>query len=270
MERQSALIECFLDLGIPESVSPVSWEKSVDSLEAYLKKRSSKVFREDGKEWDYSLESAADGGPAFRERKAIPVHKLYEFQPDELAQPDWRIKITQESLVINVCSHSRDKWQWAQFRSFSEEIRQVFYNGLGLSHCEKPSVTCIFAFDSEHVGDPSLATEKWVEVKELLAPFSVMPTPEGFESYLPKYLCDQNWRCRCNGCEYVVVSQVKTAPPQDEKGPLSIFLYLTVASVENTGLQKDLPWDDWHALLKSSFQCHLTEKACRLLAEDFA
>lgn len=270
MKRPSTLIERFLDLGIPESVSPVSWEKSVDSLEAYLGKRFPKMFRENGEEWDYSLETASDGGPAFHERKAIPVHKLYEFSPNESVQPAWRIKITQESLVINVCAHSRDEWQWAEFKSFSEEVKQVFFNGLGLVHCGKPSVTCIFAFDSAHVGDPTLATEKWVEVKELLAPFSVMPTPEGFESYLPKYNCDQNWRCRRNGCEYLVVSQVKTAPPKVDGAPLSIFLYLTVANVENAGLQKVLPWDDWYALLKASFQCHLTEKANKLLGEDFA
>ena len=270
MQRPSTLIERFLDMGIHESVSPVSWEKSVDLLEAYLRKRFPKLFREYVTEWDYSLETASDGGPIFHERKAIPVHMLYEFSPNESSKPAWRIKITKESLVINVCAHSRDEWRWTQFRAFSEEIRQVFYNGLGLAHCGKPSVTCIFAFDSAHVGDSTLATGKWVEVKELLAPFSVMPTPEGFESYLPKYNCDQNWLCRRNGCEYLVVSQVKTTPPKENGAPLTIFLYLTVASVENIGIQKDFPWDDWYALLKASFQCHLTKKAYKLLGEDFA
>ena len=272
MREYSTLTERFLHLSMA-SVTSETLEKAVDAFKEYLRIQYPDFDYSPQQKWAYSLKSAEDGGPSIDKRTVNPEHVFWDQKNDKKHDPVWRLKVDSTDIIFNYRKNKlQDSGSWTDFSRLGEEMISFWQTKLNIQEWKSLDVTYFFTYGSHNVDDSKLIREDWIEVKNLLQPFAVMPHAANFKSYQPDYLWDQSWICALEENQnYLVNTRLETGRRQIQakhENSLEIHLYLTVMPPEQF-LTKKIPWTEMFEVLRDNYQALLTDYAKTSLMEDF-
>jgi hypothetical protein len=272
MREYSTLTGRFLHLSM-SSVASETLEKAVDAFKEHLQTMAPNFDYSAEKKWSYSLKPADDGGPSIDKRTVNPEHVFWEQKNDKDHDPLWCLKIDSKNIVfIYRKNKSTDSGSWTDFTRLSEEMIAFWQKNLNVKEWKSLDITYFFAYGSHNIEDAQLIRKNWIEVKQLLQPFAIMPHVANFKSYLSDYTWDQSWLCALEGdLTYTVNTRLETGHRQvrtKDENSLEIHLFLTVTPPKEA-LSREIPWGKIYEVLHDNYQVLLTDYARASLMEDF-
>ena len=272
MREYSTLTERLLHLSMP-SVTSETLEKSVDTFKEYLRFQYSDFDYSAQQKWNYRLKAAEDGGPSIYKRTANPEHVFWDQKSDEKHDPVWRLKVDSTDIVFNYRKNKlADSGSWADFSHRCEEMIAFWQKHLNVKEWKSLDVMYFFTYGAKNIEDSHLVRKHWIEVKDLLQPFAIMPHTANFKSYLPNYSWDQSWICALDGNQnYMVNSRLETGKRQgnqESENSLEIYLFLTVVPPKDI-IKREIPWEKMFEVLHDNYQVLLTDYARASLMDDF-
>ena len=213
--------------------------------------------------WTFNVVPANNGIPKLDKLEMDEAVNLWECDETTTGRMAlWRVRIESKRIVVNCRKNLRkDPGNFDEVQTLLDQVLPLATSVLSISNWNNLSLNYLFHFNSETIDDVSIVKPEWLEVKNLLQPFSALPEPQGFMGYIPNYDWRQQWRQNVKGQEYFSSAIISTISK-----PFAVRLNLDVSEMQRP--VKNVSCRDMFDILKANAKLMFTDNAWKTFGGD--
>lgn len=268
MRSESTLIERYVEVFFDK----MSEEKYAIAEEKYAnatKEITPSCFKEENRQWVFNLHEGTNGLPELVDPHLSVTNNYWECQMSPGNDPAWRVRLERRRFVLNFRKHLlKDPGTKEEFYAFILNNLKMLRQFFDIKVWIKFRLTYFFRLDSQHIDETSLARPEWLEVKDLLLPFSSMPTSAGFQQYVHPCNINLQWTQTNNGHECLSGLMVNSNIKQPNNS-LDAQLFSESPKMCKEKLDDETLLSNLKGAVRTSYMNVMTEKMLSSLGGDW-